>query len=323
MDGYVFVAAGNGRLYQSEINTVSSWLSTDYLTKGITQDVTQGLAKVKNQLLMFGRETVEVFTNQGNATGSVLSRVPFSTQRIGLSSVAGADGTLTGKTHYYTTLGNLIFFVGRFGGHATSSSLIAYDGNRFEKVSRTYEDKILSSTECYSVNKITFHGKVGVAIQLTAPTTASQKALVFFPDLNDWFEWESTVFSVVNNGVHYCGTTDPTKVYTFAQANDYYDAGVSFDCIQQFRIPRSNDNWVSMHSFGVVTDTVAASTLSTEFSDDDGATWSTARTIDLSATRKRLYRGGHFRQRLVRLKHSSNTGYRLHRFYIDIDQGKL
>jgi len=323
MDGYAFIATGNGRIYQSEVNSLTSWVDTDYLTKGITHDTTQGLMKHKNQILIAGRETLEVYTNQGNATGSVLERVGFSTQRIGLAGTAGADGTLSGKTHYYATVGGLIFFAGRFGGNAPSINLIAYDGNRFEKVSRTYEDKILSSTEVYSVNRVPFMGKVGVAFQLTAPTATTQKALVFVPDVNDWFEWESTVFSVVNNGVHFLGSTTPTKLYHFPASNVYQDAGTSFDMIAQFRFPRTNDNRITMNECGFVADTLASNTLSVQFSDDDGATFGSANTIDLSEVKKRFKRCGTFRERLIRVTHSGSGEVRLHRFYADVEQAVL
>lgn len=322
-DGYAFIADGNGRVYQPSINSLSAWNPVDYLTRGVTQDPTQGLAMMRGQIIIFGRETAQAFTNQGNATGSVLGRVPFAEHAVGLAGTAGADGTLTGKTHYYARLGNFIFLAGRYGGSAPSVNLLAYDGHNFVKISRTYEDKILSSTEVYSVNKISFMGKVGIAFQLTAPTVAAQKALVFFPDINDWFEWESSVFSVVNNGVHFLGTTDPQKLYHCPASNNYQDAGTSFSMIAQIRLPRRSNNRMWMSNYGVVADTVASNNLSVEFSDDDGASFSTARTIDLGAKLKRLHRGGMFRERLVRLTHTGSGEVRLHRFYYDAMEGAL
>lgn len=322
MDGYMFIASGNGRIYQSALNDLTSWVSTDFLTRSITHDVTQGLMKIKNQIIIAGRESCEVYTNQGNAAGSVLTRVGFNTQRIGLAGTAGADGTLAGKTHYYAQAGDFIFFAGRFGGGASSVNLVAYDGNRFEKVTRTYEDKILSSTEVYGVYRVPFMGKIGIAMLLTAPGAATQKALMFVPDVNDWFEWESTIFSCVTNGVHFLGV-DGTKLYHFPASNNYQDASTSFDMIAQFRIPRSNSNMITMNECGFVADTVANNTLSVSWSDDDGASFSTARTISLGSVRKRIHRCGTFRERLIKVTHSGSGEVRLHRFYADIEGGQV
>lgn len=320
MDGYTFVATGNGRLHQSAVNSLSGWEPADFLTKGITQDATQGLMSSRNQVLMLGRETAEVFTNQGNATGSVLTRSGYSTFRVGLASVAGADGSIAGKTQYYVAVGSMIFFLGRMGGGAASANLMAWDGQRFEKVSRTYEDKILSSTEAYSVNKIAFFGKIGIAIQLTAPGATTQRSLVFVPDVSDWFEWESTVFSVVNNGVHFLGATDPTKLYHFPRSNNYQDAGTAFDCILQFKMPASNDNRMQCDHFGVVADTVAGNSVYVSFCDTDDGTFGSEREISLASVRKRLYGCGQYQERMVKIRHTGSGELRMHGIYADLEE---
>lgn len=317
-DGYAFIATGNGRIYQPSINALGTWAAGDYVTKQLSHDTTQGLMACGNRIVLCGRETLETFTNTGNAAGSVLSTTK-KTARIGLAGAAGADGTLAGKTHYYAELGQHVFFAGRYGGHAGSLNCISYNGEYYTKISTGAEDKILSSTDIYGVYKVTFMGKIAIAFQTTAPGAATAKALLFFPESQDWFECESTVFSTTNNGVHYLGTNGQ-KLHHFPISNNYQDASTNYDVIVQFRYPRSTNNFKTMHEFSVVADNVSSNNLSVQWSDDDGANFTTARTIDLGSKKKRIHRCGTFTNRLIRLTHTASGELRLHRIYADVEE---
>lgn len=72
------------------------------------------------------------------------------------------------------------------------------------------------------------------------------------------------------------------------------------------------------NSLEVIGDKVA-STLSVSHSDDDYATWSTPRTVDLSA-RPRLLNMGMFQQRAHKFTHAADTPLRLRAFELDVEQ---
>ena len=316
MDGYAFQADDRHRIYQSGINTLATWADTDYLTKSSTLDATQGLIKGRGHLLLMGTDTSEAFRNEGNASGSVLSRVKNTEHRIGLAAVAGGGSSMVGKTHYYCTIADLAFFVGRYGGSQYDASLIAYDGNRFEKISRPYEDTLLSTATIYSVNRVSFGGKVAVGIQMSLPTAATQRWLMFFPDINEWFEWDSTVYGPVNNGYQYSGVASSDKLYTFDAADNWQDAGTSFDMTAQFRLPLPDLSWKTMTMCGLIADTTTTQQdVSVKFSDNDSQSFGTARTIDLNLAQKEIYRCGTFRERFVQLTHSGTGEVRFRRFF--------
>jgi hypothetical protein len=320
LDGYMFIAEARNRIIQSALNDITSWTASDYITRTNTQDPPQGLAKAKDHLLFFGTDTVEAFRNAGNAAGSVLSRVTNSTFRVGLASIAGGGLLMAGKTNYYVNIGDLLFFLGRYGGSYNDASLVAYDGSRFIKISKPYEDTVLSSSPVYSLNRVTFGGKVAVAAQMTAPTETTQKWLMFFPDINEWFEWESTVYGPVNNNLHYAGTGSGlrNKLYTFPATNKWTDSGQPYTMTAQFKLPFPDLNWKTMYRYGVIADTLSTSqNLAVSFSRDDCTTFSTARNIDLSLPRKEGYRGGIFREMFVKLTHTDSGEVRLRRFYAD------
>ena len=319
MDNFAFIADSNNRIFQSGVSDLSAWAATEFIGRTIVQDAPQGLMKVRNHLLFFGERTVETFvTNENNVTGSILERVPYSAQKIGLNSLAGGGSGLVGKTNYYATVADVGYFIGRFGGQPNDASLMSYDGNRFEKVSRPHEDKLLSSTTLYSINPFLFGGKIAIAIQLTLPTATTQRWLMFFPELNDWFEWESTVYSPVSNGEYFAGI-NPQKLYTFEAAENFRDDGTGFSMITQFRIPFPDVRWHSMASCGVIADTTSdTQNLAVSFSDNDGATWSTERNIDLSQIKKEITGCGGFMQRQVRLTHTGSGEVRLRKYFASV-----
>lgn len=322
IDGYAFIMAGDGsnKILNSDLNSLANWPSDGFITKGIKLDRAAGLARFKNQLLAFGQESCERFRNEGNPVGSPLSRVDSS--EFGLGGVSGSD-VVTGKTHYYCSLGERIYFVGREAGGRVSVGVYSYDGARFEKVSSNYIDKLLLESDgdsVYSVNRVGFHGKSAVAIQMTAPGAAQQRWLMFFPSWNEWFEWESDVFGPVNNGEYFLGckasSSRTEDLFYFNDANKWQDDATAFTQTTQFKLPKNGQALERMPMCGVDADTAGStSNLGVSFSDDDGATWSTARNIDLSAKLKMLTRCGAYNTRHVRLTHSANLDCRLHSFF--------
>src|SRR5690348_11270817 len=84
MDGFAFILASDNKIYNSSVNSLQSWAATDFISKQMTTDEPMGLAKYNNQILAFGLDTVEVFYNGGNATGSPLLPIKQRAARVGL-----------------------------------------------------------------------------------------------------------------------------------------------------------------------------------------------------------------------------------------------
>ena len=307
LDGFAFVADNTGKaIYNSNLNSLSAWSADAYITKQIVQDDVQGLARLNRQLLCFGSETVEVFQNIGNDVASPLGRIPERFARIGLESQIVA-----GYTHYYATLGNSLYFVGKEASGVTLAAYV-YNGERFEQISNAAVDKILTENagSNFSVNKVMFQGKEAVAFALDATTAATQRWLMFFPAWKEWFEWQSTMFTPVNNGEWFLGTgSNQHKVKRISRATaNWQDDGTNFTWTHQFKMPLQKGNARKrMPMFGVVGDTArSASSLNVAFSDDDGQNFSTARVIDMTTAEKRLARCGAFKNRTVRMTHTAN-----------------
>jgi hypothetical protein len=332
LDGFAFILTNTNLIFNSDSNSLANWTNTSFLAKQIQQDYANGLARYRNQILAFGDETVEVFYNAGNTTGSPLGRIATLHQRIGLvPTTFGQGGGNTGGTNYYTTINDRMYFVGRKYGSAATVGVFSYDGQNFDKVSTPYIDKILGekidvsggSYSYYSINKLGHHGQVGVSICLTAPSSSTQIWLMFYPEWKEWFEWNSTVFSPVNSGEFFIGLgTNNNKVYHFPSSDNWQDDGTSYAWDTQFRLPTNGSQRKFMLMYGVDADTDTAglgNTLTVELSTDDSQTFSTLGTIDLTQDRKILTRGGSFRKGHIRLGNTNSRPTRIHNFLARIE----
>ena len=308
MDGYAFALSAGGRVYNSDLNSLANWTPSNYIAKQIEQDVPRGLARLGNRILAFGDKTVEVFANAGNATGSPLVSLKDQFRRIGLATVVD----VVGRTHYYTTVGGRIYFVGT----TRSTGLWSFDGSRFEKVSTNSIDKILTNKAGEVITSFAVRGVQGVAIAMDGPSDATQRWLMFFPEWNDWFEFHSTVFRPANDDPFFLGVgSNQHKLYSFIGSETYQDNGTDYTVTVQFKIPSDGNHRKFMSMCGVIGDTArAASNLGVSFSDDDYQTFSTARNIDMTSGQKMITRCGSYRDRVVKLTHTGNTPLRLEKF---------
>lgn len=328
IDGYALQMTSNSRIYNSDLNSLANWDASAFITKQMQQDVAGGLAKLGKIILSFGGSTVEGFFNAGNPSGSPLQRIPELNERIGLSGMSGyrQSGGL-GIRNYYCVLKNRLYFIGNsgYGDSGNNQSLYMFDGSRYENVSNAAVEKILGSAAVYDINTVSFLGQSAIAISLSDPNDTPQTWMMFFPELNEWFEWNSTQFQPTNSGSTFIGIGDGSlgaTVYYFSQNNNYVD-GVSaaIPVAHQFRIPDENGERKFMNEFGLVadTDTTSGNVVSVQFSDDDEVSWSTARNIDMGQQRKLLFRGGSFYKRSVRLTHSHNSPCRMQEFIARVD----
>lgn len=75
MDGYLFLAkAGTGDIYNSNLNDPSAWTAGDFISSELYPDDIQALVKINNYILAIGLEGSEYFYDAANATASPLAR---------------------------------------------------------------------------------------------------------------------------------------------------------------------------------------------------------------------------------------------------------
>jgi len=309
LNGFAHVATRN-RIYSSDVNSLANWSDNSFRDRANTQDIGTGLARLGGLILLFGTETYEVLRHEPGPVGSPLEFVQqLTNDDIGLPSTI-----VTGQRHYYTTLGGRLYWRGNPVG------VYAFNGERAEKVSTVAIDKILAERQHYFVGRASFKGQRCVVIGLDLPSASTQRALLFFPDWKQWFEFSSTVvipqttprlddvFLGVGSNQH--------KLYVVSSTSDnWQDAGTNYDRIIQFKLPLGGNDRKFLKWVGLVgAQERSACTENVHFSFDDGQNWTTARTIDLTSDKQQLYRCGSGRNVHVRLVLSSNHEGRHEKF---------
>lgn len=207
MDGYIFTAGGDGesgqRIYNSTIGSPATWnISTDFVDAEMEGDVIYALAKHRNHIVAFGKETIEFFYNAANENGSPLTRQAAYSQKMGITAYA-ASGPLLQQVE------DDLYFVGGQAGSPTGVFKIS--NFKIEKVSDLFVDSVLRSNN-------SLDGRIGVYEHQGTPCVALffsgiAGALVYKEDTKAWIHvtksgvFDYSVFGTYSNegGVYILG----------------------------------------------------------------------------------------------------------------------
>lgn len=317
MNGYTYIMDSSGNIWNSDLNSVTSWTSTGVIVAQMYPDRGIGLSRYKNQIVAFGRDTIEFFSDVGNPTGSPLA--PTQQAFIKLGCVGFASILPLGDSLYWisaTEKGDI--------------SVYTLEGYTPKRISTPSVEKILqvSTISGLSLCGVMTFGKS----QLLVPGNLT----TFVYDIEDdiWSEWASTGIpwsrtasttggTSVTYGISTQTTDTSGKGYFMNEANIVYqDAGTNFTMtIQTSKV----DLDTIKRKFGIklwlVGDVAANSTISVQWSDDDYATWSTARTITMSNANQYLSGLGQWRRRAFKFTNSDAYILRLEAMELEIKGG--
>lgn len=316
VDGYLFIMDTGGRIYNSDLNSVTSWTSTSFLTAQMYPDKGVGLARYKDQIVAFGKETIEFFHITDNVDGSPLARTQQAFIRIGCASEKG-----------YTQMEDTIAWVSTTdrGG----CSIYKLDGFQAKRISTATIDAqlALAGPNNVRVSCVKMLGKTFIF--------AYAGTLTFAYQLEDdiWTQWSSGAplwsdISVATAGSWQVYTVsdlrDSGKVYTInPSAYVYTDDGSSYTMtIQTSKLDFDTNDRKFYHRLEFIGDVQSSTTtLNVSWSDDDYQTWSTVRTVDLSSNRSHLTQLGSARRRAFKFTNSSNVPIRLEAIEVSLTVG--
>lgn len=308
MDGFAFVMTSLGRLWASDVNSISAWTANNFTQTNAYPDNGIGAIRWKNYVMAFGTESLEFYYNAG-LTPFPLARATAMTQKVGAVS---ADAI--------ARIGDTIFWCGTTaeGG----MSIFQWTGT-LSRVSQPEIEAILilAGASNISMTTIRFYGRSFVLVK-AGPTT-----LAYCIEEKQWHEWVTTTplwykcASVMLGGtqVNYAVSNVSTsgKVFLMNHASLVFtDNSAAYTArIQSAPDDYGNDNMKFFHDLAITADTESStSTLTVAYSDDDFATYTTAGTLDLSSTRPLKLTGlGSARRRAWALTHSDATPMRIHR----------
>ena len=327
LNNYIFIGTTNNRIYNCNVGDPTTWTALDYVSFEQTTDTLVGIAKHLNYLVAFGSTSIQFFYDAANATGSPLAVAQSYTSEIGCA---------TGDSIVATN--NTVLWIGT--SKTNGRAVYLMDGVSAVKVSTNSIDKHLEADSLSTVTAYCYTVSGHTLYVLFLHNTS--KTLVY--DINEkmWYTW--TQYSIQSSDQPNPGTFQESyfRPIFFAELNDiafvldddtatiYYFSTTTYQdngqAIYSRTVTDIIDNGVTKRKFygrlEIVGDKVAG-TMQVRHSGDDYQTWSTYRSIDLSASRSQVYLSGADRRRAWEFLCTSNVPLRLDTAEIDFRIGEL
>lgn len=324
MDGYMFVMTEGGALWNSDLNSLANWTAGSFITANSFGDNGVGCERYRNMIVGFGDGSAEFFFNAGNATGSVLNRIDNATLRI------GAVRNTTGRGTAIRSLLNTVYWIGN-NSETGSRGIYRLNGMQAEKISNPAIDKLVSNGVIRSIagsfsllgmSHVAFAGSTSVWCYCVEQnfwwllTPGGSLTIAAMLGTVDSSSFSKSYFSAVTNA----------KVYSFDPNSPVWqDNSTAYTMTVQTDNMTLGTNkvkfWNALHLDCDVQG--SASDVSVSWSDDDGATYSTARTIDTSTAQVWITELGSSRRRIWKFAHAANTGQRIKAVEIDYTLGAM
>ena len=306
MDGYAFVMDSNGDIWNSDLNSITSWAASNYIPTNSAPDKGRGVIRKGDKIMAFGVETIQFFRNAGNPSGSPLQRIEEMTIKVGAVS---ADAI--------TQIGDTVYWVGSTpeGG----LSVYSYSGE-YKTVSTSEIGRLLQLVGAGNI-KLTsakIYGRSQVIV------LAGTNTYAYVVEEDSWCEWAgsqgtywhkcASVSSGSSQVIYSISTTlTGGKVLVVNPASySFQDDGNSYVSTAQSGL--SGDGTVKTYWWDVelLADVESSSSVVSIYaSDDDYETASLLGSIDLSTTRPKLHRCGASYRRAWIIQHSSNAPFRI------------
>lgn len=285
-DGFMFVMDSFGRIWNSDLNSLANWSAIGYINAGDSVDGGAGLALYNNMIVAFGVRTIQFFQNSGNATGSPLTKIPKSIN-IGISPLISNVGY-----RYILPVGDTVYFIGKNNSDSVRH-VYRLNGLNAEIVSNSAIDKFLNSSTF--VEGVSAH-LAGVIFQsgkshILMNGDSTNGAYAFCVETGVW--WRAKIFGGLDIPAALGNTLIRGRVI-YELGTDFQDAASDMTMtIQLGNMDHGTSKRKFFPSAELVCDKQSTSgNISISWSDDDYATFSTARTIDPSTGSRRITRLG-------------------------------
>lgn len=301
LDGYACIMTTDGKLWASDVNSVTAWTATSYDSANSYPDAGIGCIRHGNFILAFGTQSIQFFYNAG-LTPFPLKKADAKTVKVGAIN-ADSIGQIS----------DTVFWVG-----STSEgglSVFKYDGS-VSRISRPEIDTnmILAGTTNISMTTLRYYGRSFVRVK------AASVVYTYCVEEDEWFEESTTTplatkissTSIGGTMVNYAVSNVSTagKVFVmnhsalvFTDNAMSYTARIQLDGMDLDTVKMKQ--WEDIEIVGDRETSASAITLS--YSDDDYQTYTTWGNLDLSDQRVHATRLGSSRKRAWVLTHSAAT----------------
>lgn len=253
IDGYLFVIASDGKIYNSDLNAPASWVG-DNLSTTRESDRATSISKHLNYLVAFGDRSIEFFYNAGNASGSPLARVDGAFLRVGCQS-----------PHSLATVENGIAFTAR-----------ALDGNFYVgilsgmevmRASSDYIDYVLSTLTLAQIKQIYGYSVMVNGTELyVMQVPGANMTCVLNISTKTWTVWANGVISGRFPLVSYCSWQLAANQYGVGLAGGTYGGQYLYRLMNQCRDETSSGVTTDL-VMQLITDNQDLGTLQNKFLD--------------------------------------------------------
>ena len=312
MDGYLFQAQSNGRIWNSVLNNVSSWTATAFLTADTHGGDLEAIYIQKDQIVGLTKNRCEFYFNNGNPSGSPLLRIDQNTIYVGLASREslawfGEVGCFVGEN---ADGGRAVYRLGSLKLQDISTPSI----NRF----LIAEGPSISSCTAWMAP---INGQVIYCLNLQV----ANKSFSYGVETGFWSEWRDTgasrfncVSATYGDGITYLQDTSSGQIYTVS-SNTYTDKASTYSVYVQTNKSSFGTSKRKVESAVSLIGDQTTGNVDVYVSDDDFATSTYAGVIDMSLQRKRVTRLGSFYERSHGFEYRGISSFRVQAYVPDIE----
>ena len=317
LDGYVFQAQSNGRIHNSNLNSISSWTANSFLTADTHAGELEAIHLQKDQMLAFTKNRTEFFFNNGNPTGSPLLRIDQNTLGVGMASRESLAFS-----------GEIALWVGENAGDGDGGRAVYIAASHKVKdvstpvINRFLQGEGQSITSCTAFME-RFSGHLVYVLNLRS----ANRSFAYSVEAGLWSEWQSSsgamfrgVSATSLNGAIYIQDADNGRVYTI-NASTFRDSGSDFTVRLQTKKHTFGTNARKYQDGLTLVGDETLGVVSTYVSDDDYQTTSLVGSISMTGTRKYLSRLGGFDSRSYAFAYADNSTFRVQGFIPEIKVG--
>jgi hypothetical protein len=327
IDGYVFVGDTSNKIWNSNLGDPTTWDPLGYISFEQTSDNLVAISKHLNYLVAFGSKSIQMYYDAGNAVGSPLNIADSYTSEYGC---ANGDSVVSTS--------NTVIWVGN--SQALGRSVYLMDGVIPHRVSTDNIDRHLQASNMSQVTAYCYNYSGHLFYILTLHDL--NQTLVYDLTTKEWYSWTQyammstgqpnagtyqesyfrPTFYAQLNGSSYVLDDDTATLYQFSSST-YQDNGQP---IYYRVVTKIEDNGTTKRKFYGRLEIVGDKTNGTmlvSHTGNDYNTWSTARSVNLNATRSQIYSCGADRRRAWQFLCTDNVPIRLQAAEIEFDIGEM
>jgi hypothetical protein len=310
LGGFAYVMDPSGLIYNCALDNPYYWPALNVLGADYEDDAGVCLVKYLNYVVAFGTYTTQIFYDAGLATGSPLRSYLNASMKVGCANA-----------NTVCQMGATVIWVGQT--REGLRQVLIFNGLTPAALSTPAIDKMLSGGIVNDYSALIFNANGHWFYVLNGAVAGGSRALVYDFSVKEWYEWDQTNFA----GFNYFSAADLSSQATFlldaaygtgkvyatnsTGSQLYDDAGVPFTV--ELRTAKYDADSKEKKFWGRL-DIVGDQNpgiLSISYSDDDGQTYTAARTVDMNTARPALFRNGASRRRIFSITQTDSNPMRL------------